>query len=427
MLKCGSFELPLCFVTAISWQRRARTVTHKDGSVTARGYEPAEVSVKAHFSMGICKAFGHDPEKIYGVMYSTVTERKAEKSQLTVGRYTIYPELNFALTNINKTFSPDDGIMDVDMVFSGVGASKEVARAMSLREEPARLIPKLTLSVGKDSMEVQDALSVSLFKTAPDSLELSLSIGDDMSFVSRDGFLTDLLHGGIVQADLPQGNTVYYVVQADLTEESLSLTGSVYPPRSQRAITKTYQNTSLSAIILDLADIGGIPCTCLADGQISYYRAFGTPLQCIRELCGGAGCIMSVRGGRMTVVDVPESIEAEAELSYISIQADGDSEPIHGCYWFDGIHKDTVGDLDTSALRIASPFASSGRWASRCLRYARYAKNALVAECEIDPSLDSHSAVRIDSNDSEVSCMAEYIEYDWLSNTMQVELHAVDG
>ena len=136
---------------------------------------------------------------------------------------------------------------------------------------------------------------------------------------------------------------------------------------------------------------------------------------------------MSIRDGVLTCVDVPGTINAQTEIEFVDMQADTDSEPINGCYWYDGINQHTSGTLDKTAIHIHSPFRSSADYSGRCLAYARYQKNSIVVQSEINQSLNTHSAVIIRSNDSLIPCMVEWYEFDWLNNVMSLELHYLEG
>lgn len=426
-LSCADFEIPLCFVQSVSWQKRARTVQHYGGYVTARGFETAEISVRLNIDFAVCKLFGIDPQETFAKMESTVTNRTAQSGVFRLGGYAVYPTLEFALTNINKTFTPDLGIIECDCVWSGVRAVKNVARENALETRPFDGLPGVVLTVGSSSLSIQDFAGINEFVTTPDSASIVLSIGSDMDLVNRAGFQQDLLNGGVVDVSLPQGNTRYYVVQADLTDEQLSIVCSVYKPQSQRSITRTYQDTSLKAIIDDLATAAGIECRCIADGQICYYRAFGTPLNAIRDLQQSAGFILSMRGGALTCADVPDRLDASEEIEFLYMRADTDSEPINGCYWYDGINQKTAGLLDKTAIRIYSAFRSNEDYSQKCLNLARYQKNMIVIDSEIMQNIDTHSVVSVRSNDMIIPCMVEWFEFDWLSSRMSLELHYVGG
>lgn len=427
-LICANIEIPLCFVQSISWSKRAKTVSHNGGYISSRGFEGSEISVKIVIDLMICKAFNLNPIEVFNTFNSLKSDRLAPSGVFYLGGFPIYPELEFALTNINKTeiadLSGSIAHAEADLVFSGVKAVKNVVRNRALELEPDTPVPDVILSVDDQTLSIQDSIQITEFKTEPDSISLILSIGSDMDLISRGGFLTKLTEKGVIEARLPQGITRYYVIQADLVEETLTLSGSIYPQQSNQILTKTYQDTDLQEIISDLARYAGIDCVCLVSGHVDYYRAFKTPLECLRDLQQSAGFIMSYRQGILTCADVPEAIEGVSNLDYLSLTQDSDTEPIHGCYWYDGINQDSSGVIDNSAIQIQSCFRSdSGNWAERCLKFARYSKNSIVVFSDINPQLDTHSAVILASNDSVLDCLCEWIVFDWIQNTMQVECH----
>lgn len=427
-LTCGTFTIPLVCVDSLSWTKKAKTVTHQGGYVSSRGFEAAEISVKVRVEYTILKQLGLDAESIYNSVKSLVTDRKSESGVFYVGGYPLYPEMEFTPTNINKTYITDSAkvaIIDMDMVFSGVTAVKEVVRNRALELSPYIAIPELVLSVDNKKIVIQDSFHLNEFISQPDSITFTVSIGSDMDLVSRKGFLDAILAGGIITADIPQGETKYYVIDANLVEEQLSVTGSIYPPQALKSLARTYSDTTIKAILEDLAKEAGIELICKVSGSIDYYRAFGNPVQCIKQIQSGAGFIMSYRQGVLTCVDVPESIEGKEELEYIEMEQDTNSEPIHGVYWYDGINQFTAGELDASARQVYSPFRSKEDYSQRCLRYLQYMNNQIVINADLTLNIDSHSAVYVQSNDLYVQCMVEFYEYDWVNNTARIELHYV--
>ena len=426
-LTCADIQIPLYLVDAISWTKAARTVQHSGGYISARGFEAAEVSIRAVFTPARCAPFGDDWESALNNIMAIHTDRASMSGVLYIGGFAIYPELEFALTNINKTIAADETgfvyAVEADMVFSGVKAVKEVVRNRALEIEPAAPLPSVVLSVDGKDLKVQDAFQISGFVTEPDSISLSLTIGSDMDLVSRDGFLSAILSGGTVTADLPQGSTKYYIVDANLVDEVLSITGSIYPPNAIQSLSRTYKDTTIKAIIDDLAAAAGIECECLVDGHIDYYMAFGTPIECIKQLQSGAGFIISYRQGKMTCAKVPDVISGEYDIDYIELTQDSNREKIDGVYWYDGINCKTQGTINASAVRIYAPFRSSSGYAAECFKYAKYAANSIVIISDIDNRIDSHAAVTVRSNDAIIDCMVEHYSLDWLAGSMTLELH----
>lgn len=428
-LTCADIRIPLAFVDSVAWTKTARVIRHSGGYISSRGYETAEISVRCIIDFSRCAAFGLSFADEVQKMDAIKTDRTSLSGILYIGGYAIYPELEFALTNINKTITADltgaTTAIEADMVFSGVKAVKEVVRNRALEVDSVVTMPDVILSVDGKDLKIQDAFHVTEFITEPDSIRVSLSIGSDMDFVSREGFLTKLLDGGTITADLPQGKTKYYIIDADLVEEGLSITGSVYPPKSMQSLARTYSDTSLKEVIEDLAQEAGIECNCLVDGQVDYYRAFNAPVECLREIQIGAGFIMSYRHGVLTCAPVPDALAGEYDLAYIEMEQDTDSEPVAGCYWYDGINAFSAGKIDRTAARVYSPFRSAQNYAENCLRFARYSRNALTVGLDIDTRIDAHSVVTVRSNDAILDCMVEWYSMDWVGGMMHAECHYV--
>lgn len=431
-LQCANFTIPLVCVQSISWTKRAKTVSHQGGYVSSRGFEACEISVKVRVEYTILKQLGLDADSIYNSIKGLVTDRSSESGVFYMAGYPIYPEMEFTPTNINKTYITDTAkvaILEADMVFSGVSAVKEVSRERALELSPFTQIPELTLTVDNKDLIIQDSCSLNEFVSQPDSLSFTVSIGSDMDLVSRDGFLDALLKGGTVTADLPQGITKYYVIDANLVEEQLSITASLYPSQALKVITRTYQDTDLSSILEDLAKEAGIEIDCKTKGHIDYYKAHGNPVRLIKELQSSAGFLMSYRQGILTCVDVPESISTTHDLpEYLEMEQDSSNEPIHGLYWYDGVNQFTAGELDATAETIYSVFRSNNKsFADRCLKYRKYLNCQIVVNGELQPNIVHHSALNVHSNDKIIPSMVEWYEQNWIDNTANYELHYIGG
>lgn len=427
-LDCGYISIPACFVKSISWTKQARTVKHYGGYVSARGFEATEISVKASFDVQTCETFGFSAADIYSMIESVHTDRVDEPGLFRWFGYAIYPELEFALTNINKTYISDNAsqispVIECDMVFSGVKAVKNVNRERALSLEPMPYLPNLVLSVDGKDLAVQDSLQINRFITTFDSIDLSLEIGSDLDFVSRDSYLEKLINGGVVYADLPQGRTKYYIISASLVDESLNLFGSVFSKKAAQTLVKTYTDTTIDSIIRDVCLFGNIEKKVLIDGKVDYFKAFGTPLDILKALQTSAGFIMSIREGVLTCADVPDHIFGDTEIIYNGMQSDTKGEPIRGVYWFDGINKHTAGVIDDKSIKIGASFRSNQDYSKRCLKFLQYNQNSITVDSDIMENIDAHSEILINSNDSIINCMVEFCEFDWINNTMRAECH----
>lgn len=108
-LSWASVQIPLAFVTGLSFRKTAKTVEHTGGYISARGFEASEISAQVEVSRAICMAMGLNFNEWFGVLDGLSVETNGEAGAVTLGGYPLYPELKFALTNKNTTRVTDLG------------------------------------------------------------------------------------------------------------------------------------------------------------------------------------------------------------------------------------------------------------------------------------------------------------------------------
>ena len=57
-LTLGDLQIPLCFVSNVSWAKTSKTTTASDGRVRARGFGAVEVSLRLSLDVPTCSAWG---------------------------------------------------------------------------------------------------------------------------------------------------------------------------------------------------------------------------------------------------------------------------------------------------------------------------------------------------------------------------------
>ena len=291
-LECGKVKIPMCYVQAVSWNRKARTAIRTGGYLVPRGFETTEISIRATFNVGIAQANNRDLYNDYIAFDSLVTERLDNPSICTLAGYPICPSLLFALTSINKTRLYDsafDPTIECDIILAGVRVAKESSRNRAMDftdEQTVNDIPKITLECEGKSLELSGTYALSDFKSSPDSCSIVIAISDDMAVAKQPAFLEALVRKeATFSVSYQTGLTKYWVADASLADNILSLTGTVLPPESLKTYVKTYWNQSLKAILTDLCKEIGIECkTYFDDFSIEYFQSKTTPIDAINNL-----------------------------------------------------------------------------------------------------------------------------------------------
>lgn len=433
-LECGKVKIPLCYVESISYNRKARTTKKAGGYSRALGYENTEISVRATFSVAIAQANDRDLRDDYFLFDALVTERLDQPAACTIGGYPIVPSLLFALTSINKTRIYDsafDPTMEVDIVLAGVQPSKEASRSRIMmfdEAEAAAMVPAVTLECEGKSLELTGAYAISDFKSTPDSCSIVIAIADDMAIAKQPAFLEALVRKeATFNVSYATGTTKYWVADASLNDNILSLTGSVLPPESQKTYVTTYWDKTLGEILSDLCERMNVKSeNKFTDFKVSFYQSRTTPIDAVKELVASAGLIMSWRQNTLTFAEPPKAVAPKVELVAIDTPDDTGTELYTGCDWRDGIHQAAVGVLDGNVLHVQSAFRTESTQPSQNgLRYAQQMQRVAVVSTAIYPNILHGSAVSINSNGTIKSGWTSNFECDFLSGLARYEVAIV--
>lgn len=431
-LECGKVKIPLCYVESISYNRKARTTKKAGGYSRALGFENTEISVRATFSVAIAQANDRDLRDDYFLFDSLVTERLDQPAACTIGGYPIVPSLLFALTSINKTRIYDsafDPTMEVDIVLAGVQPSKEASRSRIMmfdEAEAAAMVPAVTLSCEGKDLELSGAYALSAFTTTPDSCSIVIAIADDMAIAKQPAFLEALVRKeATFNVSYATGTTKYWVADASLDDNILTLTGSVVPPESQKTYIHSYWDTSLGKILSDLCKRMNVKSeNKFTDFKVDYYQSRTTPMDAIREIVQSAGLIMSWRQNNLTFAQPPSMVAPTIELQAIDTPDDTGVEMVVGCDWRDGVNRHTTGDLNGETLHIQSVFRTESSYPCKwCFELNRQTQRVTVLNTIIYPNILHGSAVSVNSNGTMRDGYVSNCELDWLSGLGRYEVN----
>ena len=415
---CGKVEIPLALITGVSWTVSARTSQRTGGYERALGKESVSISVRAVFNYAVCEAMEMSEGEIsslYNRLTSLATDCLDEPSRLIVGDMEPVPTLEFALTSCNKTQTYDplfDPTMEFDMTFSGVRCVKEMARKETLTNvETSGQLPDVSISRGGRTLNIRDSYTIDRLVVRQSSVDIGLTVRDDLTVISRDGFLTDLCDG---TATVTVQDRVYSIIAANIESNHVEISGSFWPVQSQKPFMKTYVDTTLKALLSELCERAGIQSDIRVDGEVSYYLNSASPMDSLAALIVSCGAISLWREGKFMIVDAPDSIEAEVVLDARVDAGNDASERITSCVWGDGLTSQMAGDTKGRGISVSSVYSGEDR-AHQCLAQARFLSNNIVVECPIAIGVEQGSAVRVQVADSMVSGIVTQFEADYMT------------
>ncbi len=420
-------QIPICFVTGLSYAKRAKVIEHTGGYVSTRGFEAAEISVQIQVTRSACMAFDLNFDEEVAKVRSLRADKDSPSGGVTLGGYPIYPELQFALTNINTTFNADSvagvSVYACDLVLSGVECTKEVCRNRALEFAPETVIPSVSLKCKGKKLILQDGNQISGLITSPNDCEVECILGADSQKASRKGFIQDVIdEGGTIEIDLPSGLTVFNVISASLNGNILSLTGSIFPESAYQAETKTFRNKDIKEIVETLLrDCGADDIDVRISGMVDYFRMSKSPLETLEDLQNSAGFIVNARANKITVAWVPDIIDAQKDIEGTIIDDDA-HERIAKVLWKDGLHEVEAGDGNGETIEINSCFSSSDKsFAGHVLAYRRYNATFIAIEGVIDNEIGHHSQVGVLKDDTSVPCIVDFYQCDWVNGIARYE------
>ena len=415
---CGKVEIPLALITGVSWTVGARTTQKTGGYERALGKESVSISVRAVFNYAVCEAMEMSEGEIsslYNRLSSLATDCLDEPSRLIIGDMEPVPTLEFALTSCNKAQTYDplfDPTMEFDMTFSGVRCVKEMARKETLTNvETSGQLPSVSISRGGRTLNIRDSYTIDRLVVRQSSVDIGFTVRDDLTVISRDGFLTDLCDG---TATVTVQDRRYYIIAANIESNHVEISGSFWPVQSQKPFMKTYVDTTLKALFNELCERAGIQSDVRVDGDVSYYLNSASPMDSLAALIESCGSISLWREGKFMIVDVPNSI-GDGMVLDARVDAGNDaSERITSCVWSDGITSQMAGNTKGRGISVSSAYSGEPR-AHQCLAQARLLQNSIIVECPIALGLEQGSAVRVRVADSMVNGIITAYEADYIS------------
>lgn len=432
-LSWASVQIPLAFVTGLSFRKTAKTVEHTGGYISARGFEASEISAQVEVSRATCMAMGLNFNEWFSFLDGLSVETNGEAGAVTLGGYPLYPELKFALTNKNTTRVTDLASsapisIACDIVLSGVECVKEVNRQRTLEfDADGHVLPKISLTVNGQTLVVQDSTTVSKMNVTPNACELEICLGADRSNINREAFLNDLLDEktATVTLGLPLGDVTYHIIWADLTHGILQISGSIFTEAANQVLTETFDDCDLSDILQYLCDALGLKADIQAHGHVDHYQLNNSPMAALEALQQSAGFVVSAHLGAVTFAFLPDSVTSQKTLE-LTIEEDSMDELTSGVIWRDGENEFTSGDTSGEVMKVDSAFLSAdSQWADKCLKFAQYKANALVVSGDMDNEIRHHSQVSIPKDTGDVTGLVDYYILDFVSNVMRLEVHEV--
>lgn len=421
-LTVQNIDIPVVYVSGLSYSKQARLASNSRGFSRFRGFEPAEISLRIHISKPLADVCERDYMADIRSILSIEPVKDSDPTQFIYAQHILYPSLMFRITSMTWTAQADinGNIYDfeADLSLSGVECVKgEVnRRALRFTAEEQIELPDIEITCKGASYQIGNDSAVASFVLRPESAEIEVILGTDLTIIKDTPWLNDLVEN---EATLEiSGYGAFYIVESNLVDGFLSLRGSKWPKQHEK--TETYQDTDLSTILKSLAPQAGVHVS----GQISHYLRRGGALSSIMDIQASAGFIVDFGANTPQFRPVPDYITPAVDFD-LYVDEDIATEMITGLVWADGEHEVIAGS--NPSIKVDSVFSStSAKHAANCLAFAQYMQNSIRVEIPIDERIRHHSAMNIIKNDKKIACMVEDYVIDFALGVMTLDLHYLE-
>ena len=346
-LTLGDLQIPLCFVSNVSWAKTSKTTTASDGRVRARGFGAVEVSLRLSLDVPTCSAWGLSASEWIDKLSNLPVERTTGAAQLQIGELTVYPSVLFAISSINTTESSDASttaasLIECDITLSGVATAKAVSRNEQLAKADAQVvIPDVTIGIdgSANTIQLKDTYAINEFVRGAASIRLGFSVGDDLALPDRESFFNEFVARGFVEAD----GVKWYVVDGLILDNEIAVTCSALPAKSMQSAHRTWiKGASLRSIFVELgAMCGASSVDCGIDGAIDYYLLNGSPLEALQAIASDVGAIIYAQNDVIRILPTTRKQDIAYALplkeTQFDVIEDNRGEGFGGVDWCDGV------------------------------------------------------------------------------------------
>lgn len=432
----GDLQIPLPFVSNVSWSKTSKTTTASDGRVRARGFGAVEVSLRLSLDVPTCSAWGLNASEWIDKLANLPVERSMGAAQLQIGELTVYPSTLFAITSINTTESSDasstaPSLIECDITLSGVAVSKAVSRNEQLSKSDAQIvIPDVGIGIegSENTIQLKDAYAINEFVRANASIRLGFSVGDDLALPDRESFFNEFVARGFVEAD----GVKWYVVEGLILDNEIAVTCSALPAKATQSAHRTWiHGASLRSIFVELGNMcGASSVDCGIDGTIDYYLLNSSPLEALQSVTRDVGAIIYAQNDVIRILPTTRKQDIVYALplkeTQFDVIEDNRGEGFGGVDWCDGVRRFKAGDTRRNCYRVRSSIRMNAKAvAEAVLEAVNFKSRRLRIAMPLRDDIGVGSALSLELQNEQVLVVVNSTEKDYLGEILTLEAFAV--
>ena len=430
-LKFGKYEIPLSCISGLSYSKQGNIVDTSNLSCRCIGINNVQVQLQIIISPSTC----YDMDFIeFARTMSQVRPSKTEKpAKIYLGNDILLPQLEFMLISTNITYQSDRlgklQEMQLSWTLSASRVVKEENRNTELLTNNELIMPKVTLHCDGKSIECKQDISIANLHLSGFRGTIELFLADTYTEVDRDAWLAQVNNSKMSYFEIEHYGKFYILSSNIVYDNWLSFDLTKFNKHWYKKQTKTFIADPSSPKVFTLKDIFS-DCDDIkvkSRAKVQYFKYDDTPYNVLKSLQDDLGYNIGLQGDDIILYDTPVKI-GKGDITYDYV-LDGDTltTPITKCIIRDDRAEYIAGNDDGETYYVYTNASVTQDAANAVLKYVNFNQNMITLSIPYEPRIRIGSIINVNiGNDEILNCVCTEYDIDFLSNSMQIELHYVE-
>lgn len=431
-LKFGKYEIPLSCIMGLSYSKQGNIVDSSNLSCRCLGINNVQVQLQIALNPSTC----YDRDFIeFARGMSQVRPFKTEKpAKIQIGNDILLPQLEFMLISTNITYQSDRlgklQEMQLSWTLSASRVVKDENRNTELLTEQPELLPKVTLYCDGKSIECKQDISIASLRLSGFRGTIELFLADTYTDIDRDAWLNQVNNSKTSYFDIEHYGKFYILSSNIVYDNWLSFDLTKFNKHWYKKQTKTFITDPSSPKVFTLKDIFS-DCddnvVVKSKAKVRYFKYDDTPYNVLKALQDDLGYNIGLQGNDIILYDTPDKI-GKGDITYDYI-LDGDTmtTPVTKCIIRDDRAEYITGNDDGETYYVYTNASVTQDAANAVLKYVNFNQNMITLSIPYEPRIRIGSIINVNiGNDEILNCVCTEYDIDFLSNSMQIELHYVE-
>ena len=430
-LKFGKYEIPLSCITGLSYSKQGNIVDSSNLSCRCLGINNVQVQLQITISPSTC----YDMDFIeFAREMSQVRPSKTEKpAKIYLGNDILLPQLEFMLISTNITYQSDRlgklQEMQLSWTLSASRVVKEENRNTELLTNNELIMPKVTLHCDGKSIECKQDISIANLHLSGFRGTIELFLADTYTEADRDAWLAQVNNSKTSYFEIEHYGKFYILSSNIVYDNWLSFDLTKFNKHWYKKQTKTFIADPSSPKVFTLNDIFS-DCDDIkvkSKAKVRYFKYDDTPYNVLKSLQDDLGYNIGLQGDDIILYDTPNKI-GKGDITYDYV-LDGDTmtKPITKCIVRDDRAEYIAGNDDGETYYVYTNASITQEAANAVLKYVNFNQNMITLSIPYEPRIRIGSIINVNiGNDEILKCVCTEYDIDFLSNSMQIELHYVE-